>query len=55
MDYTQERRFKMLNKTKFLTLITLGFLGMGLAGCETVEGAGQDIENAGQSIQNAAN
>ncbi|MDW3204762.1 MAG: entericidin A/B family lipoprotein [Alphaproteobacteria bacterium] len=27
---------------------------MGLAACETVEGAGRDIEQAGESIQDAA-
>ena len=27
---------------------------IGLAACETVEGAGEDIENAGESIQDAA-
>lgn len=27
---------------------------LGLAACETVEGAGRDIENAGESIQDAA-
>jgi len=45
----------MLNKTKFLTLIALGFLGIGLAGCETLDGAGRDIENAGEAVQDAAN
>lgn len=27
---------------------------IGLAACETVEGAGEDIEKAGESIQDAA-
>ncbi|RVU39075.1 entericidin A/B family lipoprotein [Hwanghaeella grinnelliae] len=27
---------------------------IGLAACETVEGAGEDIENAGEGIQDAA-
>ncbi|MET4101106.1 putative small secreted protein [Roseovarius sp. MBR-78] len=27
----------------------------GLAGCETVEGAGQDIQKAGKAIQKTAN
>lgn len=25
--------------------------GLGLAGCQTVEGAGEDIENAGEAVQ----
>lgn len=28
--------------------------GLGLAACNTVEGAGRDIENAGESVQRAA-
>jgi entericidin B len=27
---------------------------IGLAACETIEGAGEDVENAGESIQDAA-
>jgi predicted small secreted protein len=34
-------------------LVLLTFLG--LAACETVEGAGQDIESAGQTIQQESN
>lgn len=33
-------------------LIVLGLLG--LAACETVEGAGQDIQSAGQTVENAS-
>lgn len=39
---------------KFLTVMSLAFLTLGLAACETVEGAGEDIEHAGQSVQDAA-
>ena len=39
--------------------ITLGLLlilaaTFGLAGCNTIAGAGHDIKNAGQGIQNSA-
>ncbi len=38
-------------------LIAAGVLaaGLGLAGCNTVEGAGEDIEDAGDAIDDAAN
>lgn len=36
-----------------ITLFLLTFLG--LAACETVEGAGQDIESAGEAIQQESN
>jgi len=35
-------------------LATLVFLGVTLAGCNTLEGAGEDIEGAGEEIQDAA-
>ena len=34
-----------------LTLVAL----LGLAACETIEGAGQDIETAGEAIQQESN
>lgn len=38
-----------------MTRIVLVFLMVaGLAACETVEGAGQDIQNAGQAIETEA-
>ncbi|WP_211266577.1 entericidin A/B family lipoprotein [Halotalea alkalilenta] len=40
---------------KYLALACLTLLGAGaLAGCNTVDGAGQDIESGGEAIQNAA-
>lgn len=39
---------------RFLTLISLAILGLGLAACETMEGAGRDIEHAGEAVQDAA-
>lgn len=42
---------------KFVKTLAIPFIMMsvlGLAACETVEGAGEDIENAGESIQDAA-
>ncbi|WP_425404508.1 entericidin A/B family lipoprotein [Hwanghaeella sp.] len=39
-------------KTLAIPFVLLSVIG--LAACETVEGAGEDIENAGESIQDAA-
>lgn len=36
-----------------LALVCLALL-VGLAGCETIKGAGKDIEKAGEAIQRAA-
>jgi entericidin A len=41
-------------KLKVLALITASGLLLGLAGCNTVHGMGQDIEKAGSAISNAA-
>ena len=39
-----------------MTRLTLTLLvALGLAACETVEGAGQDLENAGEAIQQESN
>jgi entericidin B len=35
-------------------LFLLGLVSMFLAGCNTVEGLGEDIESGGESIQDAA-
>lgn len=38
--------------------VSFGFVALAtlvMAGCNTVEGAGQDIENAGDAIEDAAN
>ena len=35
------------------TLLTLSFV-LALAGCNTIQGAGQDIQKAGNAIEDAA-
>jgi predicted small secreted protein len=45
----------MFDKKNFLTIAALAFLGLGMAACETVGGAGQDIQSAGEAIQDASN
>ncbi len=40
-----------------ITLLLLGaipLLGVGLTGCNTVKGAGQDVKSAGKAIENKA-
>jgi predicted small secreted protein len=37
----------------FLSAVTLS-LALGLAGCNTMEGLGQDIENTGSAIEEEA-
>lgn len=44
----------MINKFKLLSLTIIMASAMGLAACETMEGAGRDIENAGEAVQDAA-
>lgn len=44
----------MLIKKRFLTLISLAVISLGLSACETMQGAGRDIEHAGESVQDAA-
>ncbi|HUE95080.1 MAG TPA: entericidin A/B family lipoprotein [Longimicrobiaceae bacterium] len=45
---------KMTNPARFLTLfLMLAFAG-GIIGCNTMEGAGEDIEAAGEGIEDAA-
>lgn len=39
----------------FQTMAALLFLVAAAVGCNTVEGAGQDIEKAGEAVQDAAN
>ncbi len=34
--------------------VLLAALGLGLAACNTVQGAGEDLENAGEAVQDAA-
>lgn len=42
----------IIRKFSLPALVLFGALG--LAACETVEGAGRDIEDAGEAIQDAA-
>lgn len=44
----------MLTNIRFLTIISLAVIGLGLSACETMEGAGRDIQSAGQSVEEAA-
>lgn len=44
----------MLTNIRFLTLLSLAVIGLGLSACETMEGAGRDIQNAGESVEEAA-
>lgn len=41
--------------TQKLSILMLFLIGMGLAACNTVEGAGQDIQGGGQAIEDSAN
>ncbi len=44
----------MLTNIRFLTLLSLAVVGLGLSACETMEGAGRDIQNAGEAVEGAA-
>jgi len=44
-----------MKNIKFMTLTILATLTFGVAGCNTIQGAGQDIERGGEAIQDAAN
>lgn len=35
-------------------LVLLGMLTIGLAACNTIEGAGQDVKAAGNAVEHAA-
>ncbi len=41
-------------KTTIASLLAIAFLSLGLSGCNTVKGAGQDIQRAGSAIEDAA-
>ena len=43
-----------IESKKLTVFFALLLCGLGMAGCNTVEGAGQDIENAGESVQDTA-
>ena len=38
-----------------ITMLMLGLAGLGLAGCNTVEGAGEDVEDVGEAVSATAN
>jgi entericidin B len=40
--------------TRLIVAIVAALLSLGLAGCNTLKGMGQDLQKAGQSIENAA-
>jgi predicted small secreted protein len=42
----------MLNK--FVLVLALSCLGLAVAGCNTIEGAGKDVKAAGGAIEKAA-
>lgn len=44
----------MFKFSKSFLMLALVTLCLGMAACETLDGAGRDIENAGESIQDAA-
>lgn len=44
-----------MKKYQNIGLMLIVVAGLGLTGCNTVGGAGQDIENAGEAVQDAAN
>ncbi|MEN0652195.1 MULTISPECIES: entericidin A/B family lipoprotein [Hyphobacterium] len=39
---------------KLLSLLFLSLFAITIAGCNTVEGAGEDVEDAGEAVQDAA-
>lgn len=40
---------------RFLTMMLITGFGIGLAGCNTMEGLGQDVEAGGEKIEEEAN
>ena len=42
----------MLNK--LVSMLVLALLGVAVAGCNTVEGAGKDVKAAGGAVEKAA-
>ena len=45
---------KTMKKFRNWSILMLGVVALAMAGCNTLEGAGEDIEAAGDSIQDAA-
>jgi predicted small secreted protein len=44
----------MLTNLRTLILLSFATSSLGLAACNTIEGAGHDIENAGEAVQESA-
>ena len=44
-----------MSKKTLTALMAAGFATLALAGCNTVDGAGQDVQAAGEGVSHAAN
>jgi len=44
----------MFTNIRFFMLLSLSAVSLGLAACNTIQGAGHDIEHAGKVVQDAA-
>jgi predicted small secreted protein len=44
----------MKSISKFVAVVLVGLVLAFVAGCNTIEGAGEDIERGGEAIQEAA-
>lgn len=47
------KNYRDLFRLPFLALFAVAIM-VGMTGCETFEGAGQDIENAGEAVSDTA-
>jgi predicted small secreted protein len=45
----------MTHRIRVLFFLALGVISLGLAACNTVEGAGKDVKSAGNAIEDTAN
>jgi predicted small secreted protein len=52
---TPMNRMKLANSTSWWSLLGIVTLAACAAGCETVEGVGEDVEELGDEIQDEAN
>ena len=43
-----------MSKQKLLTMIVAIGMAFGVAGCNTMKGAGKDIQGAGKAVENTA-
>lgn len=44
----------MFRKIPFFAFLFFGVIGLGLSGCDTMEGAGRDVQSAGSALEDAA-